>query len=219
MTKKTDNIDSEVFDFWRNRGERYVLPGNSSMYPEGWDPRPFMMLLSAGQKTVEYGCGFGRLAGLFPIDQYIGIDINPRALELARKKHPEHNFELIDFEKGLPDAEFYFSYAVFLHIEDEILPKILKALPETCKRFCIAEIMGREWRIPGQKEPPAFCREDHEYIDIMKDVGFQLTGKFSFPYLHYYRKHFVAPKYFDRLQTKKGQVPNTNIDFLLFYRD
>lgn len=215
-------IHSETFDFWRDEGVKYIIPGGSGVFPEGWDPRPFLVLLSAGQETVEFGCGVGRLAGLFDPKLYKGIDINPNAVNVARQNQPEHIFEVVDFDKPLPDAPYYFTYTVFLHIDDETLPKIIEKIPASCKRFCIAEIMGREWRLENQSNPPVFCREASEYVEIMKQAGFELTGRFAFPYLHYYRKIYMNPDLQKQLQQAQAlghRPPNTNIDFLLFYRD
>src|SRR5690349_19088593 len=146
-------IHSDTFDFWRDQGVNYIIPGGSGLFPEGWDPRPFLVLLSAGQETVEFGSGIGRLAGLFDPKLYKGIDINPNAVEIARKHAPQHHFEVLDFDQPLPDAPYYFTYTVFLHIDDETLPQIIAKIPPSVKRFCIAEIMGREWRLDKQANP------------------------------------------------------------------
>lgn len=216
-------IHSSTFDFWRDEGVKYIIPGGSGIFPEGWDPRPFLILLSAGQETVEFGSGVGRLAGLFDPKLYKGIDINPNAVDMARKNQPNHTFDVIqNFEQPLPDAPFYFTYTVFLHIDDETLPQIIQKIPKSCKRFCIAEIMGREWRLDKQANPPVFCRNADEYVELMKPAGFQLTGHFAFPYIHYYRKVYMDPALQAKIEAaqKAGHRPvNTNIDFLLFYRD
>ncbi len=212
-------IHADTFDYWKTNGTRHVIPVGPE-FPEGWDPRPFLVLLSAGQQTVEFGCGYGRLAGMFDPALYEGIDINPAAIPAAKGRHPDHKFTLLDFNDPMPDAPFYFAYTVFLHIDDETLPKILASLPKSCKRFCIAEIMGREWRLEHQKDPPVFAREPGEYIDMMAKEGFQCTGKFSFPYVHYIQQFLLDNQMWRTYMRIGPEVKvNVNIDFLLFYRD
>ncbi len=202
-------LNAETFDFWRAVGMDYIIPGGSGIFPEGWDPRPFLVMLSADQDTVEFGCGFGRLSGLFDNEKYLGIDLNPEAIRIAKLHAPDHKFELLDYDKPLPDAPYYFAYTVFLHIDDETLPKVLAKIPASCKRFMISEIMGRAWRT-DQKAPPVFGRDKEEYIQIMKNAGFDFTAHFAFPYMHYAKKMIENDVY--------GKI-NTNVDFLLFHRD
>lgn len=203
-------IHSDTFDFWRNEGVKHIIPEGMGAFPEGWDPRPFIVLLSAEQQTVEFGCGYGRLAGLFDPEKYLGIDLNPNVLAQAKDYDKTHRFELLDYDKPLPDAPFYFAYTVFLHIDDDTLVDVMKkAIPASCERFLIAEVMGREWRNEKQTHPPVFNRDPQEYVDIMKASGFDLTAHFEFPYIHYAAKLIKHDAY--------GQM-NTNINFLLFHR-
>ena len=137
-------LNAETFDFWRAVGMDYIIPGGSGIFPEGWDPRPFLVMLSADQDTVEFGCGFGRLSGLFDNEKYLGIDLNPEAIRIAKLHAPDHKFELLDYDKPLPDAPYYFAYTVFLHIDDETLPKDAHKVAHFCSmcgpKFCSMKI-------------------------------------------------------------------------------
>lgn len=203
------SIHSSTFDFWREEGLRYIIPPGKDVFPEGWDPRPFLVKLSDGLDTVELGCGVGRLAGCFDKSKYLGVDINPGAIDVARQTYEGYRFELLDFNQPLPDAAYYFAYTVFLHIDDETLPKILAAIPKSCTRFCIAEMMGREWRMEEQTNPPVFNRAEREYVELMAHAGFKIVEAYDFPYIHYYRK-LLGTEF-------EGKV-NTNLDVLAFER-
>lgn len=53
-----------------------------------------------GDSIIDIGCGYGDFAeylirNKIEVD-YTGIDINPDFIEIARKKYPEHRFQLLD---------------------------------------------------------------------------------------------------------------------------
>jgi SAM-dependent methyltransferase len=43
-------------------------------------------------RVLDFGCGSGALAEHIPSDRYLGVDINPKALTVARRSHPAHRF-------------------------------------------------------------------------------------------------------------------------------
>lgn len=76
---------------------------------------------------LDVGCGFGDLyhylASRYPRIHYLGIDINPSMIALARRKYPDAAFEVADFGdwEGSPRdfclASGAFSFAVADHKE------------------------------------------------------------------------------------------------------
>ncbi len=55
-----------------------------------------------GQKynnVLDFGCGIGILAPLFSPKQYLGIDIDPRAITYAKRKYQEYTFRVGDVTK------------------------------------------------------------------------------------------------------------------------
>lgn len=124
--------------------------------------------------VFEFGCGYGRLAGVFSPSLYVGYDINQAAIEAARKRNPEHQF---GFE--LADADTFLAYTVLLHVPDDEIEDVIEAAKDGCKRIVIGEIMGREWRRPGN--PPVFNRDAQEYADL---IGWDYTT-IKVPYPRY----------------------------------
>lgn len=61
-----------------------------------------------GASALDVGCGLGGFYGYlkdhYESVRYIGIDINPRYIEKARKLYPDAEFEVADFEecKAMP---------------------------------------------------------------------------------------------------------------------
>lgn len=94
--------------------------GPSSYKSLGWNdeadkPTRFRALSQiadlSGHSILDVGCGFGDLYDYLKDCSfnfsYKGIDINPRAIEVARLRHPELEFEVADFgEYGGEGADF-----------------------------------------------------------------------------------------------------------------
>lgn len=62
-----------------------------------------------GNRVLDVGCGAARYAGKFSkrgLD-YVGIDLSPLMIEVARSRHPSLRFEEMSFRKlSFPDASF-----------------------------------------------------------------------------------------------------------------
>jgi len=61
-----------------------------------------LMIRSAkevGGTILDVGCGPGRLAGVFNIDKYVGIDVSPVLVKVAMERYPEHTFMVMNAEK------------------------------------------------------------------------------------------------------------------------
>ena len=157
-------------------------------WPEG---EYFSSLLSGflhGDRVVEIGCGPGRLAKCFPPETYVGLDICPQAVELARERHPQHDFRVIDWSEPLPEGDTALFHTVLLHVPDEALPAMLAKLGGF-QRVVVGEILGRKWRRPGN--PPVFNREIEEYSTAFQDAGFALRSSLILPYVRYKDTHLT----------------------------
>ena len=128
-------------------------------WPEGAEfPRILREMVGAAT-VVEIGCGPGRLAGLFEREDYLGLDICPQALDLAREAHPSHEFLSMVAYLPAETADVTLFHTVLLHIPDDELPAMIARIRSP--RVIVGEILGRRWRRPGN--PPVFNRERAEY--------------------------------------------------------
>lgn len=81
---------------------------------------------------LDYGCGCGFiLDGINPKD-YIGVDIVPLAIDIAKEKHPERKFEVLEIGKlKCPPMDFSIAMSVFTHARyedvDDCLQDIYRA--------------------------------------------------------------------------------------------
>lgn len=77
-------------------------------------------------KILDFGCGVGELTKICKPENYLGVDIDPISIGIAREKHPQFNFAL-----SIPDMEKFDTIvllAVIEHIKDPIL--LLKKFKE-----------------------------------------------------------------------------------------
>ena len=127
----------ELLDFYNSRLERFGdRPEALSWSPQG-QLRRFHTLAEIapdlnGASVLDYGCGTGDFYGFlkgrgFDV-RYTGVDVNERFIELARRKHPECAFQVMD----APDdrLEGRFDYAVICGVFNLNVPGVAKDMEE-----------------------------------------------------------------------------------------
>lgn len=166
-------------EYWRSgAGLAHITPP-SNRSPEGDGFAEVLTGLIGDDSVLDYGCGVGRLAGLFGDDRYTGIDICPDAIERARLAHPKHWF-FSDYE-ARPPADVTLLHTVLLHVPDgDPLHVLIGRL--SSKRIIVSEILGRTWRRSG--EPPVFNREAEDYVAAFAP-RYALHRAIEHPYPHY----------------------------------
>lgn len=86
--------------------------------PKGQHARYCLMLEIAeslnGKRILDYGCGKGDFYGFLKERNihvnYTGTDINPRLIELARRKYPECAFRVFDIEEEPLKEAFHYIF-------------------------------------------------------------------------------------------------------------
>jgi SAM-dependent methyltransferase len=175
-----------ALEYWRSgQGLGNITPGGME-WPEG----PYFASTLSGflyeGGVVEVGCGTGRLATCFPSDAYIGLDLCPQVVAMARERCPRHDFRVIAWDDPLPEGDTALFHTVLLHIPDELLPTLLAKLGGF-RRVVVGEILGRKWRRPGN--PPVFNRELEEYREAFAAAGFLYRSAMLFTYSRYPDTH------------------------------
>lgn len=191
--------------YWESDNLQNIIPSTNDQYPEGWDPSEILkeILTPYDVKTaLDLGCGYGRLCKAFAPHQYIGVDLNPNAIREAKIRYPEYIFREINIDSKFDIVDLVLAYTVFLHIDDDTLDEILIRLCKSCKNLLvIGEILGREWRRPGN--PPVFNRNLDDYIHLISKHGFKLDKEYKRPYQRYASSSYFKDK-------------NTDLSFLIF---
>jgi 2-polyprenyl-3-methyl-5-hydroxy-6-metoxy-1,4-benzoquinol methylase len=63
-------------------------------------------------RVLDFGCGVGTLADICDPAAYVGFDIDPRKIEIARGRRPRHRFET-----SIPEGERFDTVAALALIE------------------------------------------------------------------------------------------------------
>lgn len=164
-------------EYWRSGAGLSNITPQGKQWPEGEGFGTFLVGLIGDASVLEFGCGVGRLAGLFAPERYTGIDICPEAIERAQSAHPAHRFTL---DGELPAADVTLLHTVLLHVPDGELGKLISRL--SSPRVLVSEILGRHWRRSG--DPPVFNREAEEYGAVFAP-SYRLVSTETRPYPHY----------------------------------
>ena len=122
-------------------------------------------------KVCDVGCGTGRCAEAFHDKDYIGVDINPAALAIAKREWPKHEFQLLQWDDLYPPADTYLFYTLLLHIPDGEIEHIAKRTTNgngKSVRVVVFESMDRSLRNPNNG---VFHRDVTEYIELFRALG------------------------------------------------
>jgi ubiquinone/menaquinone biosynthesis C-methylase UbiE len=80
-----------------------------------------------GLRTLDLGCGPGAFAGLFAGDDYVGVDLNARYIDHARKTQPGAFIVSDARHVDLPDGRFdqILIFGLLHHLSDEDVRAVL----------------------------------------------------------------------------------------------
>jgi len=167
--------------YWQGEdGIRNVIPraNRSGEFPElpGFDPRNILPRLIRGTPVCEIGCGYGRLAGSFQADEYIGVDCNVEAIERAKRRLPKHSFHVVD-SYHYPPSMSKFAYTVAMHIPDDEYSEFVAAMCEsTGDQIVIAEILGGTKRRELERKAEGWIQATFGRDMINHELEFNRNG-------------------------------------------
>ncbi len=181
MTPETLPTTDELTQFGIDDELRNIQPPGDN--PAGFDEVGFLAevyrFCEAGT-VLDLGCGWGRLAGAFPADRYLGVDVNPDAVSRARSLAPDRRFELVAFEDPLPERDLCFASSVLLHVDDHNVIDLADRMTRSFRKLLIVEIMVRRIRAQNGHQVPAYCRDRVDYEQLFESFEMRFEIRKSY---------------------------------------
>lgn len=134
----------------------------------------------SGQRLLDFGCGTGELSGLFPSEQYVGMDVTPAYVSYARRRHGPR-FQVMDGQAlGYADNAFdeVLVAGVFHHLPDEAVRRMAAELRRVLRPggrlLAMEDTPARDWwNLPGrlihQIDRGSHIREEREYLALLEE--------------------------------------------------
>lgn len=124
----SDKVPVESIAFWRERIFKSIATGkmlHQIILDDSYDLWQYIQSETSGHlkrhigrnglKVLDAGCGYGALLCCFQMANievdYVGVDISPDLLELARYRYPGREFLLCDIRK-LPYPDKHFDWGI-----------------------------------------------------------------------------------------------------------
>ena len=125
--------------YWKSRYERVIRVGWPLQYsiyhgcvPDTWEAiasnhrLEIAKYIGPNESVLDVGCGWGRLAYLMPTTwrgSYLGIDLSPTFISLAKENHPDLEFQCMPVEHldDLYTKGYEFDWAVLISFKQMVI--------------------------------------------------------------------------------------------------
>jgi SAM-dependent methyltransferase len=180
--------DYDCFAYWNTRAALHaVTPHGREDVEDVTFPSMLVELCGSGI-VLDYGCGYGRLSTLFDPQKYIGVDWSPMMIMIAKFHNSDYTY-LLDHGQPLPIPNVMFMHTVLLHVPDHKLDALIDRF--CAPRVIISEVMDRKYRDGGLNDPPAYDRDESEYVELMQRRGYSLAATHRLPYPYMPETHLT----------------------------
>lgn len=130
-----------------------------------------------GMSLLDYGCGWGAMCVGLNVDDYYGVDIIPKAIDLARKHFPDKKFDVLEVGKlKCEPKDFCISLSVFTHCLLEQVDDCLKDISSHTKKGAVIDILEGD-----DKNSCLHVRywNKDEFIKKLNNFGFVVNSEFK----------------------------------------
>lgn len=155
-----------------SKNEYYNIAGKGSSETNHPAMKKLAELAKNSVDILDMGCGEGtRLANIGNSNNNLfGIDISPKAIEIAKNKYPDFDFRVGNLEKlAFPDEKFDMVYSAFVfeHLDDpkEVIKEGIRVLKKGGKILIAAPNFGA----PNRASPPF---KGNRFLKLLKGLVF-----------------------------------------------
>lgn len=116
------------------------------------------------QPVIDFGCGNGRLSGLFNASLYLGVDTSLKMVEYAKRSHAGYRFTVVFGGETLPASDTIFANDVMKHIPEAAVRDVFSSFRSD--RLIISEVFGDRGFIFYSEIASGFGYELHRCIFV-----------------------------------------------------
>lgn len=154
-----------------------------------------------GARILEIGCGPGTIAGYLPDTRYVGFDISPKYIEMAKKRFPQAEFvceRVSQFSlKGQNSFDVVLAIGIVHHLDDEEARQLFQiandALKPGGKLITFDGVLTNDQSAAARwllsRDRGKFVRHEQEYVRLASQVFAKVkpnvrTDLLRIPYTH-----------------------------------
>ena len=155
-------------------------------------------------QILDFGCGTGSNAFIFKPQNYLGVDVDEKRLDFARKLFPKYKFQSI--QNGiLPAADKTFDYICILatihHIPDHVFQAYIKeftrVLKDTGSIVIIEPVLSDKHKFNSwfmkTFDDGNYIRFEKDYLKLF-DTNFRVNVHKRFRKFFFYNELFFSAK-------------------------
>jgi len=173
-----------------NKSPKGQITGLLSPFLEGIRLNKILIHIS-GNRVLDFGCGYGKLAGILKVKEYVGIDVDEMVLAAARENYAGNNnvkfYHISRFNENMSKFDTVVMAAVIEHLDDaaSTLRKLMDYLGENGKIVITTPTpranrvlkMGAKFKLfsrAGVEQHKSLFTEK-DFIEISQLTGLQLV--------------------------------------------
>ena len=188
----TMKFDSEDTFFWQTEGINHMRFLHHNEWYEGRDSVEKTAEVVGFDCTVrDVGSGYGRLAGFFKPENYIGYDICESVIKKAKKLRPQYKVVHWNFTE-MPYADV----TLFVNgphlVNNKEIVELCKLMCENTKAVVLAEMMDPAW--VGPFEYKEYRRTVEMYDDLFLPYNFKRVNTVVCEH-DYWKKPFTIARW------------------------
>tara|TARA_Y100001958_G_C21234583_1_gene560750 strand:- start:533 stop:1159 length:627 start_codon:yes stop_codon:yes gene_type:complete len=154
--------------------------------------------------VLDCGCGPGTYRRYIDTKNYIGIDINRKHIELAKKNYPEDKFfaeDLFNIENvSLERIDSVVMIGILHHLDDETCKKLFKNLYNTISENGVINTLDPVYiknqrllaKFLASKDKGNYVRDPESYLELVSKEyninSYVIDDLLRVPYDHYFMK-------------------------------
>ena len=172
-------VHDVILEHYTELYHQYGVHPASIGWPKGRQKIRFQVMSEIGNlsnsKILDVGCGFGDLLAFLKSrkirTKYVGVDINPIFIKIAKQRHPRTTFQIRDIEKTKFRDKFDWAFAIGttnMAGSHEYIASLLKEMLRISRKGIAMDFMST---YVDFKRPESFHASPEKVFQIAKKLS------------------------------------------------